>query len=72
MKKDIKNSEQYPTFNIGNMDISFVHEMVSGGIYDDGSGREIYFNDNNDYSNVEIKEEEIKNFIKKFNLKVNI
>lgn len=61
---------QCPTFNVGDMDLSFVHEMVTGGISDDGSPLigDVSFDDNTDYSSVVVTNEELKTYAHELNL----
>lgn len=58
-----------PTFNVGDMDLSFVHEMVKGGISDDGGcNRDIYFEDNKNYDEIPVTNDELNAFLEKYSL----
>ena len=57
--------------NIGDMDISFINEMVSGGISDDGSplvGDVSFEDDNNNYNSANISDTEANDYLKSLNL----
>jgi hypothetical protein len=61
------------TVNIGfdvNMDISFIREMISGGVSDDGSALigDISYTDTSTYSSTTLTENEKRELYKKFDI----
>ena len=63
--------EQVPfNVNIGDMDISFINEMVTGGISDDGSPLvgDVSFEDDNHYTSTNISDSDANDYLKSLNL----
>jgi hypothetical protein len=68
---NIISQEQVPfNVDIGNMDISFINEMVAGGISDDGSPLvgDVSFEDDNNYNSANISDSDANNYLKSLNL----
>jgi hypothetical protein len=68
---NIISQEQVPfNVDIGNMDISFINEMVAGGINDDGSPLvgDVSFEDDNNYNSANISDSDANDYLKSLNL----
>jgi hypothetical protein len=59
---------QISTLCVRGKDLSFVDEMVAGGITDDGSPLigDVSFDDNSDYSGIKVSEEQIDQYLASF------
>jgi len=70
-KNIITSQEEIPfSVDIGNMNISFINEMVNGGISDDGSPLvgDVSFEDDNNYSISNVSDSEANEYLQSLNL----